>query len=106
MSAAATRPAHPADPSQPAPRSAHFPLFDSLRAIAALSILVYHLTGYFGVSPTVQAYTGHLDMGVTVFFVISGFLLYRPFVRARLRGQSDVATGGYAWRRVLRIAPA
>ena len=104
--AAAIRPAHPTDPSQPAPRSAHFPLFDSLRAIAALSVLLYHVRDYSGVSATVQRYTGHLDMGVTVFFVISGFLLYRPFVHARLRGKPPLATGPYAWRRFLRIVPA
>jgi peptidoglycan/LPS O-acetylase OafA/YrhL len=47
-----------------------------------------------------------LDVGVPVFFLISGFLLYRPFVRARLREQPRPATGPYAWRRFLRIAPA
>ena len=45
-------------------------------------------------------------MGVSVFFVISGFLLYRPFVRARLDRQPPPRTGPYAWRRFLRIVPA
>ena len=52
-------------------------------------------------------YTGRLDVGVTVFFLISGFLLYRPFVRARLRGEAGArAWPRTAWRRFLRIVPA
>jgi peptidoglycan/LPS O-acetylase OafA/YrhL len=85
-----------------------FPLFDSLRAIAALSVLLFHAALFrllTGDSP-VRPYTSHLDVGVTVFFMISGFLLYRPFVRARLTGQESPHVPAYAWRRFLRIAPA
>ena len=42
---------------------------------------------------------------MAIFFVISGFLLYRPFVRARLRGERAPRPLAYAWRRALRIAP-
>jgi peptidoglycan/LPS O-acetylase OafA/YrhL len=39
-----------------------------------------------------------------VFFLLSAFLLYRPFVRARLdRAQPSIRA--YAWRRALRIVP-
>jgi peptidoglycan/LPS O-acetylase OafA/YrhL len=47
-----------------------------------------------------------LDVGVTIFFLLSGFLLYRPFVRARLLGERAPAVRPYARRRVLRIVPA
>jgi peptidoglycan/LPS O-acetylase OafA/YrhL len=43
---------------------------------------------------------------VPIFFLISAFLLYRPFVVARLRGEDPPLVGAYAWRRFLRIAPA
>ena len=43
---------------------------------------------------------------MTVFFVLSGFLLYRPFVRARLLGGPAPPGAAYGWRRVLRIVPA
>ena len=47
-----------------------------------------------------------LQFGVALFFLISGFLLYRPFVAARLRGEPMPFVGAYAWRRFLRIVPA
>ena len=90
-------------------RAERFPLMDSMRAIAALSVLTLHIAlpsgllnpGYGG-----RQYFGRLDVGIAVFFLISGFLLYRPFVRARARGEDRPATLAYAWRRFLRIVPA
>ena len=46
-------------------------------------------------------------MGVAFFFVISGFLLYRPFLAARFAGRRPPPRiRDYARRRVLRIVPA
>jgi peptidoglycan/LPS O-acetylase OafA/YrhL len=45
-------------------------------------------------------------MGVAFFFVISGFLLYRPFLAARFAGRPGPRIRDYARRRVLRIVPA
>jgi peptidoglycan/LPS O-acetylase OafA/YrhL len=90
-------------------RAGRFPLFDSLRAIAALSVLCFHaafVSRVFTSDSFLRPYMSHLDVGVTVFFLISGFLLYRPFVRARLYGEESPHVGAYAWRRFLRIAPA
>jgi len=47
-----------------------------------------------------------LDVGVAVFFLLSGFLLYRPFVLAHLRGERFPSMAAYARNRVLRIYPA
>lgn len=47
-----------------------------------------------------------LDVGVAVFFVLSGFLLYRPFAAAHLEGRPRPSLGGYARNRFLRIYPA
>lgn len=93
----------------PPPGNPRFPLFDGLRALAALSVLVGHtvtldpkLTGQhtlliWGVLTAYQ--------GVAIFFLISGFLLYRPFLVARRHG-APLGISGYAVRRVLRIVPA
>jgi peptidoglycan/LPS O-acetylase OafA/YrhL len=48
----------------------------------------------------------HLNLGVTIFFLISGFLLYRPFIADRGGGAAAPGIGDYARRRFLRIYPA
>lgn len=90
-------------------RAERFPLMDSLRAIAALSVVAIHVALPSGrLNPGVAGiqYVGRLDVGVAVFFLISGFLLYRPFVRARVLGEPQPSTLAYLWRRALRIVPA
>jgi peptidoglycan/LPS O-acetylase OafA/YrhL len=86
-----------------------FPLLDSVRAIAALSVLLFHASFWSQITLTGSAlapFLTRLDVGVTIFFVLSGFLLYRPFVRARLLGTPPPRAIAYGWRRVLRILPA
>ena len=89
-------------------QSARFPLMDSLRAIAALSVFVYHVAfvlGWFD-EGLAGRYLRELNLGVSIFFVLSGFLLYRPFVAARVEGEPSPALVPYAIRRVARIVPA
>ena len=91
-------------------RDRRFPALDSLRAIAALSILAYHAVGFYargaGEETLIGPYVARLDVGVTLFFLLSGFLLYRPFVQARRDGLPQPRLLPYAWRRTLRIVPA
>jgi len=82
---------------------------DALRAVAALSIVMFHFAGYVGIPQEMEfarPLIVRLGAGVLVFFVISGFLLYRPFVRANLEGSDHPQLGGYAKRRFLRVVPA
>ncbi len=99
---------HPAEPAvAPPPGSPRFPLIDGMRAIAAISILVTHtagLSGFNGVN-VLGAWTARLDSGVAIFFVLSGFLLYRPWVAARMEGRPGPRPLVYAKRRALRILP-
>jgi peptidoglycan/LPS O-acetylase OafA/YrhL len=90
-------------------REPRFPLLDSVRAIAALSVLVFHAGFWSDITLTGSAlapFLSRLDVGVTIFFVLSGFLLYRPFVRARLERTPSPRAVAYGWRRALRILPA
>jgi len=104
------RPAHDTLPDAvaPPPGNPRFPLFDSLRAIAALSVLVYHvgLLAQIDFSSGYGRLLADLNVGVTIFFLISGFLLYRPYVAARHGGSPAPRLADYARRRALRILPA
>jgi len=86
---------------------------DGLRAVAALSVVAYHAWLY--TLPTVTA--SHRDtladqilhelrLGLVLFFVLSGFLLFRPWVRAALQGTPGPRVGHYLLRRAARILPA
>ena len=102
-------PAHPADPGLPVVANrAHFPGLDGLRAIAAVMVIFTHVadaTGSYS-STFLGAFFARMDAGVAVFFVLSGFLLYRPFVVSHLAGTSPPALLPFWWRRFLRIVPA
>jgi peptidoglycan/LPS O-acetylase OafA/YrhL len=92
----------------PPPGNPRFPLMDSLRAVAALSVLLTHTGFVSGANGSTfyGTYLARLDIGVTVFFLLSGFLLYRPFVSARLGERERPRIPDYARRRLLRILPA
>lgn len=47
-----------------------------------------------------------LDAGLFVFFVLSGYLISGPFVRAFVEGRAMPRTGAYLRNRALRIVPA
>ena len=67
-----------------------FPLFDWLRALAAIAVVVYHAGPYLAAGSAEGAlapYFARLNVGVAVFFAISGFLLYRPMLTARVQGR-------------------
>jgi peptidoglycan/LPS O-acetylase OafA/YrhL len=86
----------------------HFPCFDGLRAIAAVSVLLLHTAWVSGFTKRSSwgLYTSRLEIGVSVFFLISGFLLYRPFALSHL-SERDAPNVKHFWqRRFLRIVPA
>ena len=90
-------------------RARRFPLMDSVRALAALSVLFFHAVGIYGLAlsqPGLRQVVARMEVGVVIFLVVSGFLLYRPFVVSHLSGGASPGAGAYAWRRVLRVVPA
>ena len=93
----------------PPPGNPRFPLLDSLRALAALAVFAGHTyTGQyaFAADPGLFLLAVHVaDEGVAIFFLLSGFLLYRPFLVARRAGR-PYPLGDYVTRRVVRIVPA
>ncbi len=98
---------HVAASVTPPPGHPRFPMLDGVRAIAALSVVVLHVSDRSGFSQhkLVGALTARLNVGVALFFVLSGFLLYRPFVAARVDGRPASTVAHYLRRRALRILP-
>ncbi len=86
----------------------HVAGLDGLRAIAALAVVATHLGTLSGRSfdSAWGPYLARGDVGVAVFFVLSGFLLARPFVRSLLAGGPAPRMSVYFKRRALRIFPA
>ncbi len=86
----------------------HFDCFDGLRAIAAVSVLLLHTawTSGFTSRSSLGIYTSRLEIGVSVFFLISGFLLYRPYAVSHFAGGTQPDAGKFWVRRLLRIVPA
>ena len=86
-----------------------YPCFDGLRAIAALMVIGVHTTfasGFTGRHIHLGLYAARLEIGVEVFFVISGFLLYRPFALAHFGLRSAPGLKSFWMRRLRRIIPA
>jgi peptidoglycan/LPS O-acetylase OafA/YrhL len=87
-----------------------FPCFDGLRAIAAGAVVLLHvglISGFtFREAGGLGPYLARGEAGVYLFFLISGYLLYRPFVAARFDHAAAPGLRSYARRRALRIIPA
>lgn len=100
--------ARPAGLESAAGGNPRFPCIEGLRAVAAIAVLVHHVAGTTGaVTSTAWGYVfAHLDSGVSVFFVLSGFLLYRPFAAAHVDRRPGPGLRRYTRRRFLRIFPA
>jgi peptidoglycan/LPS O-acetylase OafA/YrhL len=86
---------------------------EGLRAIAAGSIVVVHVWAFAmasGARVGDGRWTGHavsmLSGGVTLFFTLSGFLLYRPFAAAIASELPRPSLRTYLQNRALRIVPA
>jgi len=92
------------------PSRVQFPTLDGYRAIAALAVLLFHVladTGFHAQAGYLGEATFRLgNYGVTVFFVLSGFLLYRPYARADIEGHAPPAFRPYIITRLFRIVPA
>ncbi len=80
---------------------------EGARGIAALSVVFFHVGWETPGGPRVYlAITGRMWLGVPLFFLLSGFLLYRPFARATIHQRPWPSLARYGRARFLRIFPA
>jgi peptidoglycan/LPS O-acetylase OafA/YrhL len=95
----------------------HFPCLDAYRAIGMLMVLANHsafATGWIqgAGDPGAGAFqrlaapvVARFDLAVPMFFVLSGFLLYRPLAAAAISGRRTTPARTFYRRRALRIVP-
>ncbi|MEU4404689.1 acyltransferase [Streptosporangium sp. NPDC023963] len=93
----------------------HLDAMDGVRAVASFGVLVYHVASTTGASLRegfLPALLSRGDIAVPIFFLLSGFLLYRPWAREAMEGTegkegtAPPGVGDYLWKRALRILPA
>jgi peptidoglycan/LPS O-acetylase OafA/YrhL len=79
-----------------------------IRAVAAILVVATHAA--YTTGKYTHGYVGlvwsRMELGVPIFFVLSGFLLFRPWVKAIVAGGPAPSVRRYAWHRVRRIMPA
>lgn len=84
-----------------AERSAQIASLTGLRGVSALMVVLIHVSVL-----TAYPWLGIPDYGPVSLFVLSGFLLYRPWARYALRRGPRPDVREFALRRVVRIFPA
>ena len=88
------------------------PEIDGLRFIAIFSVILFHLN-WFITSKTGRAegadllteFLSHGNIGVQLFFVISGFVIALPFARGHLLNGRRPNLRQYLFRRLTRLEP-
>jgi peptidoglycan/LPS O-acetylase OafA/YrhL len=84
---------------------------DGLRGLAALGVVLLHAWMYTGANLPgkdfeLDRWMGELRVCVLLFFVLSGFLLAKPWVTAARGERAAPQLASYVVRRLARIAPA
>ena len=94
------------DPGMEAPPPSRHRDIDALRGLAAVSVVAFHAHAETASGGGLfSGVLGELDLGVVLFFVLSGYLVGGPFVRALLGGGRVPGVRSYALRRAARILP-
>lgn len=101
--------------TQKGPSKERIPVFDGIRGLCALAVVLGHVTFTTMVLPSAagppkEGFWSILaagnDMAIGPFFVMSGLFLFRPFVRRALAGTKYPNLGHYFARRAARLIPA
>ncbi|NMO02475.1 acyltransferase [Gordonia sp. TBRC 11910] len=84
-----------------------YPQLEGMRAVASLGVLSTHVAFQTGAvsTPVLGPLLGRLDLAVALFFGLSGFLLWRPYVDAA-HGAGAPRVRRYFAHRFVRIWPA
>lgn len=84
---------------------------DGLRGLAAAAVVLLHVWMFSGAhqpwhGERTDEIVGSMGLALMLFFVLSGFLIATPWIRASAPGKPPPRLGPYALRRATRIVPA
>lgn len=82
------------------------PGLDGARALATLSVFLFHARSRTPALDPFNPVLAHADLGVEVFFILSGFLVARPLIAHAVGGAPKVGFFDFWRRRIARIWPA
>ncbi len=88
------------------PPSGHVPALDGARAVATVAVFLFHSLWRTPALDPFHPVLAHADLGVEVFFILSGFLVARPLVAHAVHGRRPVRFLDFWRKRVARIWPA
>ncbi|MFI5052771.1 MAG: acyltransferase family protein [Acidimicrobiia bacterium] len=92
---------------QAPPARPHFPCLDAYRAIGMMMVIVFHAD--FASLAHDKGILGQIikrfDLSLAFFFVLSAFLLFRPYAVSQLSGRPPMPIRKFYRHRVLRIFP-
>jgi peptidoglycan/LPS O-acetylase OafA/YrhL len=81
---------------------------DGARGLSCLGVAVAHVTGHYSPETASATRVGLVGLSLIFFYVLSGFLLFLPYVRGLTRDRSAAtapSTRNFALHRVARILP-
>jgi len=106
-----TRPRHIGTPKE-VHHERHIRSIDQLRGVAILAVIVFHLSHYFvypaWFTPHMFVYLPWLRngwMGVNLFFILSGFVLYWPYAREHRSMHGMASASEFLRHRAKRLLP-
>ncbi|HZU00269.1 MAG TPA: acyltransferase [Ktedonobacteraceae bacterium] len=89
-------------------------VLDGVRAVACVAVIIFHINLltyrlHLWSADTIGPFTSSLalagDSGVTLFFILSGFLLFLPYARSLVLGSDWPSARRFYLRRAFRIIP-
>lgn len=97
------------------PSKSQIPVLDGIRAVACLAVLSYHVNflarnygiwrPLHGINTLIAALVYFGESGVTLFFLLSSFLLFLPFAKSLLFDGPWPSLRRFYLRRIFRILP-
>lgn len=81
---------------------------DGARGLSCLGVAVMHITAHYSPETAATYKTNIVGMALIFFYVLSGFLLFLPYVRGLTESRADASlpsTRNFALHRIARILP-